>query len=77
MASSARAQRTLSRSVHIVVGLVLGTIVYAPEYVSQPLLPFAQFVAVPAAVITGVFLWQQGRIRSALKRRTGGGAAGR
>ncbi|WJL94702.1 hypothetical protein QSU92_12080 [Microbacterium sp. ET2] len=69
MTTTSRAQRTASRTVHILVALVLGTIVYAPSYIAEPLMPVAQFVAIPAAIVTGIFLWKQGRIRQLLSSR--------
>lgn len=66
----ARTQRTTARTIHILVGLLLGTIVYAPAYIAAPLLPIAQFVGIPAVIITGLFLWRQGQIRSWLQRRS-------
>lgn len=76
MATTApRTQRTTARTIHILVGLLLGTIVYAPSYVAAPLLPIAQFVGIPAVIITGLFIWRQAQIRSWLRRRSATPAA--
>ncbi len=69
-----RAQRTTARTIHIVVGLLLGTIVYAPVYVGAALIPVAQYFGVPAAIITGLYLWRQAQVRSWLRRRSTGAA---
>ena len=67
-----RTQRTIARTVHIGVGLVLGTIVYAPAYVGAALIPIAQFVGIPAVIITGLYIWRQAQVRSWLRRRSTG-----
>ncbi|MER3389374.1 MAG: hypothetical protein RJQ01_05015 [Microcella sp.] len=70
-----RTQRTAARTIHIVVGLLLGAIVYAPTAIGAVLLPIAQYVGVPAVVITGLFLWRQAWIRSWMRRRTASSSA--
>lgn len=65
-----RTQRTIARTIHIIVGLLLGTIVYAPAYIGSALIPVAQIVGLPAVIITGLFIWRQGQIRSWWRRRT-------
>lgn len=70
-----RTQRTVARTIHITVGLLLGTIVYAPVYVGAVLIPIAQFVGIPAVIITGLYLWRQAQVRSWLRRRSGGAPA--
>lgn len=70
-----RTQRTVARTIHITVGLLLGTIVYAPVYVGAVLVPIAQFVGIPAVIITGLYLWRQAQVRSWLRRRSGGSSA--
>ncbi len=67
-----RTQRTIARTIHITVGLLLGTIVYAPVYVGAVLIPIAQFVGIPAVIITGLYLWRQAQVRSWLRRRPSG-----
>lgn len=55
---------------HVLAGLVLGTYVYAPAEVAQPLHLALQLVLVPVAVLSGLFLWKQAQIRRLLSRRT-------
>lgn len=69
-----RTQRTIARTIHIGVGLLLGTIVYAPVYVGAVLMPIAQFVGIPAVIITGLYIWRQAQVRSWLRRRSAGSA---
>ena len=64
-----RRQRTISRAVHLAVGLVLGAFVYAPAAVAEPLHLFLQVAGVPAVVVSGLFLWKQAQIRRVLGRR--------
>lgn len=72
MTTTPRRQRTVSRTIHIVAGLLLGTIVYSPSYVSAALIPIARFVAIPAVILTGLFLWKQAPIRAWFRGRFGG-----
>jgi len=65
-----RTQRTIARTIHITVGLLLGAIVYAPVYVSAMLIPIAQFVGIPAVVITGLYIWRQAQVRAWMRRRS-------
>ena len=68
-----RRQRTVARLVHIVVGLAAGTYIYAPDYVAAPLQIWLQVIGIPAIVLTGVFMWQQSRIRRVTRRLRGDG----
>jgi hypothetical protein len=67
---SAGRQRAWFRAVHVVAGLFLGTYVYAPAAVTQPLHLALQVGLVPAAVLSGLVLWKQAQIRRLLSRRT-------
>ncbi|WP_129666792.1 hypothetical protein [Phytoactinopolyspora endophytica] len=74
MGITPRAQRNASRTIHFIVAATLGTYVYAPEHVSDPLRPFLMFVGIPLAVLTGTFLWKQALFRR-VARRAGQGPA--
>lgn len=65
-----KAQRVASRTVHLVAAVLIGVQVYAPEWLSDALRPSLQFLVIPAAVITGLFLWRQAQIRSFLTRHS-------
>lgn len=67
---SPRRQRTISRAVHLVVGLVLGTYIYAPAVMAEPLHLALQVIGVPAIVLSGLFLWKQAQIRRFFTTRT-------
>lgn len=56
--------RTTSRTIHLIVALVIGTYVYAPDHVTDGMRPILMFVVIPLATLTGVFMWQQAAIRS-------------
>lgn len=71
---SNKRQRGVQRAVHIVAGLMLGAYVYVP-LVGGPVPQFAaaamQFVIFPAAVATGVLMWQLPRLRRLLRKGRG------
>lgn len=74
--SAARLQRTTARAVHLVAALALGAFVYAPVEYVEPVRLLLQVLVVPAATLTGLFLWQQAAVRRRLAglRRRGGAA---
>jgi hypothetical protein len=59
MNQAPRRARVIARTTHIVVALLLGTMVYAPRDVADALRPFMMYVGVPAASLSGLFLWKQ------------------
>lgn len=65
---SIRTQRTLLRTLHLVFGAMMGAVIYLPSEWTDPLRLILGIVVVPAVTITGVWMWQQGRIRKALRR---------
>lgn len=62
-------QRVAARSFHLAAAALLGTFVYAPADFAEPLRMLLQFVLVPGATLTGLFLWKQAAIRRLLTRR--------
>jgi hypothetical protein len=71
-----RRQRTAARWAHIALGAVLNTYLYVTYF--RPgslgwLHTALVWAVIPAVVLLGVFLWQQGRLARLLRR----GAAGR
>jgi len=59
--------RTRMRWVHIATGLVVGTYIYSP-WSGLPWFDTAvKAVILPALALTGIWMWQQGRIRRWLK----------
>jgi hypothetical protein len=70
---AAARQRTWSRIVHLGSAGVLGTYIYAPAAIAEPLHVSLEFGVVPAITLTGLFLWKQAQIRGLLRRRRPGG----
>ncbi|OII36051.1 hypothetical protein BIU98_00415 [Curtobacterium sp. MMLR14_010] len=62
-------KRTAARTIHLIAGGLLGLFIYAPPTFAEPLRLFLQVVVIPAAVITGMFIWKQAAIRRLLTRR--------
>lgn len=54
--------RTIVRLAHLVLGSGVAALVYVPLAWLEPVRPFVGAVVVPAVVLTGLFMWQQGRI---------------
>lgn len=64
-----RSRRSAARLVHLVAAAALGTFVYAPVELVEPARLVLQLVVVPAATLTGLYLWKQAAIRRLLQRR--------
>lgn len=63
-----RRTRLAIRIVHLTIGAALGLMVYLPVSWSAGLKLALMVVGVPLAVLSGVYLGQQGRIRRWLRR---------
>ncbi len=61
-------QRTLSRALHLIGAGLIGTFVYAPASVSDNLQPVIAFAVIPVLTASGLFLWQQARIRQLFRK---------
>jgi len=61
-------RRTLARWLHLAAAALLGTFVYAPSYIAEPMQLLLQVVIVPAAALSGLYLWKQAAIRRLLRR---------
>lgn len=66
-----RRQRDVSRWVHLVASALIGTFVYAPAAITGPMRPWMQVVVIPVLAASGVFMWQQARLRRLLRDRRG------
>jgi len=55
--------------VHLVAAAALGAFVYAPAELVEPARLLLQLVVVPAATLTGLYLWKQAAIRRLVQRR--------
>lgn len=60
------------RIVHLAVGVALGLLVYLPTSLAGGLKAALMVAGLPLAVLSGIWLWQQGRIRRWLTRRRPG-----
>lgn len=67
--ASPRSRRTAARLVHLVAAAALGAFVYAPAELVEPARLLLQLVVVPAATVTGLYLWKQAAIRRLVQRR--------
>ena len=59
--NAAQLRRAL-RLGHIAVGVLLGIYVYSPLHADPLLTGIIRYLAIPAIVLSGVAMWQQGRI---------------
>lgn len=51
-------RRDVIRVVHLIVAALIGTYVYAPAAIADPLHPVLAFVGIPLALLTGLFLYR-------------------
>lgn len=65
---SMRSIRTILRTAHVLLGLALGAVVYLPTAWTEPIRLVLGVVVVPLLVLTGLAMWQQGRLRRAVAR---------
>jgi hypothetical protein len=68
MELSAKALRTIQRAVHVVLGVVLLAIVFTPLG-DAAFGSVLRVVAAPLVVLTGVLMWQHGRVVRAMRER--------
>lgn len=61
--------RRALRWTHIVVAFVLGAFLYSPLAADPAFATLTKFVAFPAMALSGIIMWQQGRIARLLGRR--------
>ena len=68
--------RTFLRWTHLLVGFLIGVLVYTPAREDDAFVLLMQAAVVPAVTLTGVGMWQQARIRRLYRRlRQGPNAA--
>ena len=63
-----RRLRTVLRWTHILVGALLATFVYSPLREIGAFVLLVQIALIPVLILTGVWMWQQARVRSLLAR---------
>ncbi len=54
---------------HLVLGLLVGAVVYLPVSWTEPLRLMLGVAVVPGVVVTGLLMWQQTRLRRLLRPR--------
>jgi hypothetical protein len=67
--NAAQLRRALRLS-HIAVGVLLSIYVYSPLHADPLLTDIIRYLAIPAVVLSGVAMWQQGRISRWTARRS-------
>ena len=53
-----RRQRRILLVLHLAIALTIGTFVYAPTYVGEPLRPLLRFILIPLAGLSGLLLFR-------------------
>jgi hypothetical protein len=61
--------RLLLRWLHIGLGSIIGLLLYSPLGASQVFLDLVRFGVFPVVGLTGIAIWQYGRLRRALPTR--------
>ena len=68
MSNPNKKARALLRWTHLLVGFLIGVLVYTPARDSEAFVLLMQAAVVPTVTITGLWLWQQARIRRLYRR---------
>ena len=69
-------ERVLLRYLHLAISILLALYIYSPLGADPVFAALVRFGACPVVIITGVWMWQQGRInRLRRSSRTAAGAA--
>lgn len=58
--------RSLTRRLHIIVALVIGTYLYSPWSQNPIFSNVVLWLAIPVLVVTGLFMWKQGWVMKKL-----------
>ncbi|QIN83496.1 hypothetical protein GBA63_13280 [Rubrobacter tropicus] len=68
MSNPNKLTRTALRWTHLLAGWLIGVFVYTPARESETFVLLMQAAVVPAVVLTGLWMWQQARIRRLYRR---------
>lgn len=68
MSNPNKTTRTILRWTHVLVGFLIGVFVYTPAHNNEAFVLLMQAAVIPAVTITGVWMWQQARIRRLYRR---------
>ncbi|QIN77439.1 hypothetical protein GBA65_01745 [Rubrobacter marinus] len=71
MSNPNKKARALLRWTHLLVGFLIGVLVYTPARDSEAFVLLMQAIIVPVVTQTGLWMWQQGRIRRLYRRLSG------
>ena len=68
MSNPSKTTRTILRWTHVLAGFLIGVFVYTPAHDNETFVLLMQAAVVPTVTITGLWLWQQARIRRLYRR---------
>lgn len=68
MSNPNKTTRTILRWTHLVVGFLIGVFVYTPAHDNETFVLLMQAAVVPAVTLTGLWMWQQARLRRLYRR---------
>ena len=68
MSNHNKTMGTILRWTHILVGFLIGVFVYTPTRDNETFVLLMQAGVVPAVALTGLWMWQQARIRRLYRR---------
>ena len=63
MSNGNKTTRTILRWMHLLVGFPIGVFVDTPARENDAFVLLMQVAVIPAVTLTGLWMWQQGRIR--------------
>jgi hypothetical protein len=61
---TSRNLRSALRSIHILIGLFIGTYIYSPWHADPTWTLVARLALIPLVALTGIAMWKQGRLTS-------------
>ena len=73
MSNPSKMARTVSRWTHLAAGWLVGVFVYTPAREDPTFVLLMQVGLLPILVVTGIWMWQQARIRRLYRRLRRGG----
>ena len=71
MSNPQKTTRTILRWTHLVVGFLIGVFVYTPAHGNETFVLLMQAAVIPVVTLTGLWMWQQARLRRLYRRLRG------
>lgn len=68
MSNPNKTTRTVLRWTHLLAGWLIGVFIYTPARENETFILLMQDAVIPAVVLTGLWMWQQARIRRLYNR---------